>query len=188
MEKTFNQWALEGSKVTPNSKKMKISARSCAQTLSLVEIFFSYTVSLHPNLEYITSLRSVSDQLKGVRDDLKSSISEIPNLSIFIKIKDLWKRQNKPKSYPLWLYIYNNDNILKNKVPITKKSRLLCKTGTENKEPEFFRWIFLHEGVKLSPTHGKIKFLEGSEDSKNEVKNQKNRKNSNLGHPLKIKF
>ena len=68
-------------------------------------------------------------------------------------------------------------------MPITKKSRLLCKTGTENKEPKFFRSIFWHEGVKLSPTHGKVKFLEGSEDSKNEIKNPKNRKILNRRTP-----
>ena len=73
MEKIFNQWALEGSKVTRNWEKMKISAHSCAQTLSQGKKFFSCTVSLNPNLEYTSYLRSVSHQLKGVRDGLKSS-------------------------------------------------------------------------------------------------------------------
>ena len=66
MEKIFDQWALEGSKVTPYlKKKMKILAHFCAQTLSLPKFFISCSVSLDPNLEYTNNLRSVSHQLKG---------------------------------------------------------------------------------------------------------------------------
>jgi len=71
MEKNFNQWALESSKVSQKWKKMKISARPCAQTLSLAKIFFSCTVSLNPNLEYTFNLTYVSRQLKAVRDDVQ---------------------------------------------------------------------------------------------------------------------
>ena len=137
---------------------MKISAHSCAQTLSLAKFFISFTVSLNPNLEYTSYLRSVSHQLKGVRGDLKSSNLEISNLSIFIKIKNLRKTSNHPKSSFLWLYIYNNIKNYKSWLQINKKF-WLPKSKIINRD--FSDRFFGMKGLKWAKTVVRLNLEKG---------------------------
>ena len=134
---------------------MKISAHSCAQTLSLAKIFFSCTVRLNPYLEYTSNLRSVSHQLKGVRDDLKSSNLEISNLSIFIKIKNLRKTSNQSKSSFLWLYIYNNIKNYKNWRQINKK---ICLPESKIINRDFSDRFFGMKGLKWAKSMVRLNF------------------------------
>ena len=142
IEKFFDQQALERFKVGPNLiklKKSKISAHSCAQTLSLAKIFFSYTVSLKPNLEYTTNLRSVSPELKGVRHDFQK-------LSIFIKIKNFRKLLKQAES-SLYDCIYTiMSKLIKINSKFTKKSSLKCKktqNGARKSKTGIFQIDFL---------------------------------------------
>ena len=134
---------------------MKILAHSCAQTLSLANFFFSCTVSLNPNLEYTSYCRSVSYQLKGVRDDLKSSNLEISNLSIFIKIKNLRKTSNQPKSSLLWLYIYNYMKNHKNWLQINKK---FCLPESKIIKRDFSDRFFGMKGLKWAKSMVRLNF------------------------------
>ena len=142
---------------------MKISAHSCAQTLSLAKNFFFCTVRLNPYLEYTSNLRSVSHQLKGVRDDLKSSNLEISNLSIFIKIKNLRKTSNQPKSSLLWLYIYNYIKNNKNWLQINKK---FCLPESKIINRDFSDRFFGMKALKWAKSMERLNFEKGLKISK----------------------